>query len=176
MAGKDGEGTEPEAGHPLPLDPAILGPLRAIGPCAGWSFDASSPPEVLGLFETALEFLGGRLDILLHVAGISGRRFGDGPLHECSDKGWDSVMEVNALGPFLTNRAAVRIMLEQPTDAAGLRGTVVNVGSVLDRSPAPRTSGRSPTPRARGPCGRSRRLPRPTTRRTVSGSTSWSPA
>ncbi len=28
-------------------------------------------------------------------------------------------------------------MLEQPLDAAGLRGTVVNVGSVLDRSPSP---------------------------------------
>ena len=28
-------------------------------------------------------------------------------------------------------------MLKQPLDAAGLRGTVVNVGSVLDRSPSP---------------------------------------
>ena len=38
---------------------------------------------------------------------------------------------------FLTNRAAVRFMLRQPLDATGLRGTVVNVGSVLDRSPSP---------------------------------------
>ena len=28
-------------------------------------------------------------------------------------------------------------MLKQPLDAGGLRGTVVNVGSVLDRSPSP---------------------------------------
>ena len=46
-------------------------------------------------------------------------------------------MRVNAKGVFLTNREAVRIMLEQPLDATGLRGTVVNVGSVLDRSPSP---------------------------------------
>ena len=46
-------------------------------------------------------------------------------------------MQINASGVFLTNRAAVRFMLEQPLDATGLRGTVVNVGSVLDRSPSP---------------------------------------
>ena len=46
-------------------------------------------------------------------------------------------MRINAYGVFLTNREAVRIMLTQPLDAAGLRGTVVNVGSVLDRSPSP---------------------------------------
>ena len=46
-------------------------------------------------------------------------------------------MQINAFGVFLTNREAVQIMLQQPLDAAGLRGTVVNVGSVLDRSPSP---------------------------------------
>ena len=42
------------------------------------------------MFATALEALGGRLDVLLHVAGISGRKFGDGPLHECADGGWEA--------------------------------------------------------------------------------------
>ncbi len=46
-------------------------------------------------------------------------------------------MRTNAQGLFLTNRAAVRVMLGQPLDATGLRGTVVNVGSVVDRSPSP---------------------------------------
>ena len=76
-------------------------------------------------------------DVLLHVAGISGRKFGDGPLHECSDEGWECVMQTNARGVFLTNRAAVRLMLDQRPDATGLRGSVVNVGSVVDRSPSP---------------------------------------
>jgi NAD(P)-dependent dehydrogenase (short-subunit alcohol dehydrogenase family) len=137
VAGLEGEGDEPDTGDPRPLDPAILEPLRSLGPCAGWSLDASSRLEVSLLFEKTLEFLEHRLDVLLHVSGISGRKFGDGPLHECSDRGWDRVMEVNALGTFLTNREAVQIMLRQPPDTTGLRGTVVNVGSVLDRSPAP---------------------------------------
>jgi NAD(P)-dependent dehydrogenase (short-subunit alcohol dehydrogenase family) len=93
--------------------------------------------EVGQLFEMALDWLGGRLDILFHVAGISGRKFGDGPLLDCTNSGWDTVMDVNARGAFLTNREAVRIMRSQILDAAGLRGTVLNLGSVLDESPAP---------------------------------------
>lgn len=99
--------------------------------------DASDPIEVNFLFTEALRLLGGRLDVLLHIAGISGRRFGDGPLHECSDDGWDRVLSVNARGVFLTNREAVRIMRDQEEDATGLRGSIVNVGSVLAESPAP---------------------------------------
>ncbi len=112
--------------------------LAALGPV--WEFTlelARGEDEVRRLFESALEALGGRLDILLHVAGISGRRFGDAPLHECSSEAWSVVMQINALGTFLTNREAVRQMLRQPTDSSGLRGAVVNVGSVLDRSPSP---------------------------------------
>jgi NAD(P)-dependent dehydrogenase (short-subunit alcohol dehydrogenase family) len=121
-----------ESGH------SALDQLGSVGPVSEITFDlAGGEPEVSRLFTFALDVLGGRLDILLHVAGISGRRFGDGPLHECSTEGWDRVMQINAFGPFLTNREAVRIMLKQPLDAAGLRGTVVNVGSVLDRSPSP---------------------------------------
>ncbi len=47
------------------------------------------------------------------------------------------MLEVNARGVFLSNREAVRIMLGQPRDRNGLRGSVVNVGSVVDRSPSP---------------------------------------
>ena len=63
------------------------------------------------LFEFARDALAGRLDILLHVAGISGRKFGDGPLHECSNEGWERVMQINAFGVFLTNREAVQVMM-----------------------------------------------------------------
>jgi NAD(P)-dependent dehydrogenase (short-subunit alcohol dehydrogenase family) len=125
-------GQSPELGR------AAMTRLAPLGPVWDVAIElASGEPEVARLFAFALDTLGGRLDILLHVAGISGRRFGDGPLHECSVAGWDRVMEVNATGVFLTNRAAVRFMLRQPIDGSGLRGTVVNVGSVLDRAPAP---------------------------------------
>jgi NAD(P)-dependent dehydrogenase (short-subunit alcohol dehydrogenase family) len=98
---------------------------------------AGGESETCRLFEFALDVLGGRLDVLLHVAGISGRKLGDRALHECSSDAWDVVMRVNAFGVFLTNRRAVQCMLEQPLDSHGLKGTVVNVGSVLDRCPSP---------------------------------------
>ncbi len=112
--------------------------LAALGPAWECVIElALGEPEVVRLFEFTHAVLGGRLDVLLHVAGISGRKFGDAALHDCSIEAWDRVMQVNAQGAFLTNREAVRLMIEQPLDATGLRGTVVNVGSVLDRSPSP---------------------------------------
>ncbi len=103
----------------------------------GFACDVGDPSSVSVLFEQATEWLGGRLDIHFHIAGLSGRRYGDGPLHECTVDGWDIVLEINARGTFLTNQHAVRQMLKQPLDEFGLRGTVLNVGSVLAHSPAP---------------------------------------
>jgi NAD(P)-dependent dehydrogenase (short-subunit alcohol dehydrogenase family) len=99
--------------------------------------DVTDPEAVAALFHAAAGFLGGRIDVLFHAAGISGRRFGDGPLDECSLEGWDIVLATNARATFLTNQEAVRRMRAQPLDAAGLRGTVLNMGSVLGSSPSP---------------------------------------
>ncbi|MGO9469787.1 MAG: SDR family NAD(P)-dependent oxidoreductase [Isosphaeraceae bacterium] len=137
VAGLETADSEAGTGRRVPIDAALLAPLRVLGPCTGWSIDAGQAADVELLFTEALGFLGQRIDVLVHSAGKSGRRFGDGPLHECSDDAWERVMHVNAFGAFLTNRAAVRSMLRQPLDAAGLRGTILNVGSVLDRSPSP---------------------------------------
>jgi NAD(P)-dependent dehydrogenase (short-subunit alcohol dehydrogenase family) len=104
-----------------------------------WAFqaDAADPTQVDTLFQQTLTRLDGRLDILFHVAGISGRRLGDAAIHECTVEGWDAVLHANARSTFLTNRAAVRAMLIQPFDDRDLRGTVLNMGSVLAGSPAP---------------------------------------
>jgi NAD(P)-dependent dehydrogenase (short-subunit alcohol dehydrogenase family) len=79
----------------------------------------------------AVEF-GGRLDGLFHVAGGSGRSAGDGPLHELSDGGWHHTIRLNLESVFHSNRAAVQQFLQQ-----GGGGAVLNLGSVLARSPAP---------------------------------------
>src|SRR5271166_725175 len=99
--------------------------------------DASDPAQVEGLSQQVLASFSGRLDILYHMAGISDRRFGDAALHECTLEGRDTVLDANARSLFLTNRAAVRQVLAQPLDEHGLRGTVLNMGSVLGWSPAP---------------------------------------
>jgi len=79
-----------------------------------------------------------RIDALFNVAGISGRSFGDGPIHECSEEGWEVTMETNVKSVFLMLRAAVRRMLEQPVGESGLRGAILNMASVLAFSPEPK--------------------------------------
>ncbi len=86
--------------------------------------DASDSADVNLIFEKTLEAFG-RLDVLVHVAGISGRRFGDGPLDECKEEGWDVVMNSNVKSVFLTNKQALNVMKSQKS------GSIVNVSSVL---------------------------------------------
>ena len=75
----------------------------------------------------------GRLDGLYHVAGGSGRRMGDGPLHEMTDEGWRATFDLNLTSMMFSNRAAVRQFLAQ-----GSGGSILNIGSVLGWSPSPR--------------------------------------
>jgi len=115
-----------------------LGQLGGLDAAKSLVADLADRDAIAELVPQAVELLGGRLDILFHVAGLSGRRFGDGPLDSCTDEGWDTVIGANARGIFLSNRAAVRQMRRQSLDDHGLRGTVLNVGSVLGWSPSPR--------------------------------------
>lgn len=78
----------------------------------------------------------GRIDAAFNAAGISGRRFGDGPAHLCTAEGWDAVMNTNARGLFLLCGALLRQMLRQPVGANGLRGSLLNMASVLAWSPS----------------------------------------
>jgi len=93
--------------------------------------DVTASVQVEQLFAQTLAILGG-LDILFHVAGRSGRRDGDGPLHECSDLGWQATLEANLTGTFQTNRAAVRHFLSR-----GQPGAILNLSSILALAPAP---------------------------------------
>jgi NAD(P)-dependent dehydrogenase (short-subunit alcohol dehydrogenase family) len=83
----------------------------------------------------------GRLDAAFNVAGISGRRFGDGPVHEATPGGWDATLDTNARSTFLSCRAQIAQMLGQPPGPDGLRGVVLNMASVLAFSPSPELFG-----------------------------------
>lgn len=80
----------------------------------------------------------GRIDALFNVVGISGRRFGDGPLHECSDEGWEMTLGTNLGSMMRMSRAVLRQMLAQDAMPGGLRGTILNMASVLAYSPEAR--------------------------------------
>jgi len=75
----------------------------------------------------------GAVNAIFNVAGISGRRFGDGPVHECSVEGWDVTLANNARSAFLMCRGALRQMMKQ---SGG--GSILNMASVLAFSPEPR--------------------------------------
>lgn len=78
----------------------------------------------------------GRLDGLYHVAGGSGRRLGDGRLHELSDVGIEATLQSNLASVLYSNRAATQQFLSQ-----GNGGCVVNVSSVLADHPSPQFFG-----------------------------------
>jgi NAD(P)-dependent dehydrogenase (short-subunit alcohol dehydrogenase family) len=80
----------------------------------------------------------GRVDGLFNAAGLSGRRFGDGPVDECTDEGWEVTLTQNLKSTFLMCRAVTGRMLQQDVDASGMRGAIVNTGSILAEAPEPR--------------------------------------
>ena len=80
----------------------------------------------------------GRVDALFNAAGLSGRRYGDGPAHECSDEGWDVTLAQNLGIMFRMCRAVIGRMLQQEAGEDGIRGAILNMGSVLAEAPEPR--------------------------------------
>ena len=91
--------------------------------------DLADDASARAVVARAEEALGG-LDLLVNVAGLSGRRFGDGPAHEATAAGWDAVMNNNARSTFSTCSAALPGMLRRQ------RGAIVNTASVLAYAPA----------------------------------------
>jgi NAD(P)-dependent dehydrogenase (short-subunit alcohol dehydrogenase family) len=116
---------EPQQGAEVEAELKQIGPVRFV-PC-----DATQPYDVENVMTEVKRSLGG-LDVLVHTAGGSGRRQGDGPLHDCTDAGWKATLDLNLTSVFLTNRAAVRQFLgeKQP-------GCILNLASMLAVAPSP---------------------------------------
>ncbi len=112
----------------------------AIGAAGGTAdhavADLAHEDEVERAVGTAVDRFG-RIDGLFSVAGGSGRRFGDGPLHELTIEGWDRTIELNLRTQALVLRAVLGRMLVQDPDPRGRRGSVVMVSSALATDPVP---------------------------------------
>ena len=94
--------------------------------------DATQEETAFKAIQTCIEQLGG-FDGLYHVAGGSGRKFGDGPLHEMTLEGWQYTLQLNLTSLMLSNRAAIQLFLRQKQP-----GVILNMGSVLGFSPSPK--------------------------------------
>jgi NAD(P)-dependent dehydrogenase (short-subunit alcohol dehydrogenase family) len=105
---------------------ALVDELRAGGRAAeAVRLDLEQPDAADAAVAQLAERLGG-LDGLVNNAAIDHRSsfLGD------DTASWERVLRVDLLGPVAAARAAARIMV-----AAGTRGAIVNVTSVLDRLP-----------------------------------------
>jgi NAD(P)-dependent dehydrogenase (short-subunit alcohol dehydrogenase family) len=96
------------------------------------SGDATNPKTIEKAITMAHnEF--GTITGLFHVAGGSGRKFGDGPLDKITLKGWNKTLELNLTSLMISNRAMVNYFLENKKP-----GVILNMGSVLGYSPSPK--------------------------------------
>jgi len=96
------------------------------------SANAANPATARDAINLCLEKFG-TFDGLYHIAGGSGRKMGDGPLHELTLDGWNKTLELNLTSLMLSNQAAVGKFLELKK-----AGTILNMSSVLGFSPSPR--------------------------------------
>lgn len=84
--------------------------------------DVTRTEEVAAAVAATLDRFG-RLEVLFNVVGISGRRLGDGPVDQCTEDGWDTVLQVNLKSVYLCCRHAL------PHMARG--ASIINLASVL---------------------------------------------
>lgn len=96
------------------------------------ALDAIEPGTAMQAIDRCVQEFGG-FDGLFHVAGGSGRKWGDGPLHELTGSGWNQTIELNLSSVVWSNQAAVKKFLELKKG-----GTILNLGSVLGSSPSPK--------------------------------------
>ena len=112
---------------------SVMEAATVLGPNAqAVSGDATVPETAVAAIQTCIKKFGS-FDGLYHVAGGSGRKMGDGPLHELTLEGWNKTLELNLTSLMLSNQAAVRQFIQQQSG-----GTILNMGSVLGYSPSPK--------------------------------------
>lgn len=95
--------------------------IRALGRIAEViKVDVTAVQDVKAMVERALEVFGGRIDILVNIAGVTGPV--ETPAWEIEPADFENVIRVNVLGTFLPIRYVLPTMVQQRT------GKIVNIG------------------------------------------------
>jgi 3-oxoacyl-[acyl-carrier protein] reductase len=106
------------------------GTLAAQGPVATHRVDVTDEGQVSAATAGALQRFG-RIDILVNNAGITG---GNGLAWELDPQVWRRVIDVNLVGPYMTCRHIVPVMLQHGY------GRIVNVASIAGKDGNPQAS------------------------------------
>jgi NAD(P)-dependent dehydrogenase (short-subunit alcohol dehydrogenase family) len=111
--------------------------IAAAGGSSGWMAAELSDEEAVEESVAACVRRFGRIDGVFSVAGGSGRRFGDGPIHTVGREAWDRTLELNLTTQALVCRSVVARMRDQEPNGSGTRGSILLMGSVTASDPAP---------------------------------------
>jgi NAD(P)-dependent dehydrogenase (short-subunit alcohol dehydrogenase family) len=111
--------------------------IAAVGGSAGWIAADLTDEDAADAAVAACVERFGRIDGLFSVAGVSGRRFGDGPIHTVGRDAWDRTLELNLTTQALVCRSVVARMRTQEPNGSGTRGSILLMGSVTATDPAP---------------------------------------
>ncbi len=110
---------------------ALHSELAEAGADHGWAAaDLTDEDATVDAFAACLDRFG-TIDGLFAVAGGSGRRFGDGPVHTISLEAWQATLDLNLTTSFLSVREAIKHMLAKEG------GSIVVTSSVLAEHPSP---------------------------------------
>lgn len=115
----------------------LAGEITDTGGVCAWARADLTVEEQANAATDACHDRFGRTDGLFAVAGGSGRRFGDGPIHEMQLTAWEATLRLNGHPAFLAARNVVDAMRTQEPNEAGTRGSIVFVTSVLAAHPVP---------------------------------------
>jgi NAD(P)-dependent dehydrogenase (short-subunit alcohol dehydrogenase family) len=116
---------------------ALAAEITTAGAVATWdAADLADEEAVRRIVAGCVERLG-RIDGLFAVAGGSGRRFGDGPIHAVRREAWDRTLELNLTTVALVTSAVVGAMRHQAPNTSGTRGSILLMSSVTASDPAP---------------------------------------
>lgn len=66
-----------------------------------------------------------KIDCLYNIAGGSGRKFGDGPIDQCTLEGFQKTVQLNLVTQFLITKHTIRQMIKQSY------GCIINTASAL---------------------------------------------
>ena len=103
----------------------------ALGPATSSQIVDISDPDAVARATVATETAQGRIDILVHSAGIAGK---NAPLDAYQIDEWRRVVDINLNGTFFVNRAIV------PGMKARNYGRIVNISSVAGKEGNPNAS------------------------------------
>ncbi|MCB1992791.1 MAG: SDR family NAD(P)-dependent oxidoreductase [Geminicoccaceae bacterium] len=89
--------------------------------------DVTDPAQVAAMTRATIDAFG-RIDVLVNGAGVITAK----PIEDVTEADWDSIMDVNAKGTFLTNQAVVAEMRRQ-----GDGGRIINIASIAGKLGVP---------------------------------------